>query len=106
MPGVMNQLEQRYATHLSNGMLRGTVAAWWFEPMKLRLADRTYYSPDFLVMKPDGGLELHECKGFMMDDAAVKLKVTASTYWIFPVYLVKETKGTRGVFTLTQISDA
>lgn len=98
--GTMNRSEGRYAKHLAAQMARGELAGFWFEPIKFRLADKTYYSPDFLVMLPDGRLELHEVKGWMEDDAAVKLKVQAETYWLFPVRLARET---RGAWTITEV---
>ncbi len=98
--GSMNQVEARYAKHLQAQVARGELAGFWFEPLKFRLADKTYYSPDFLVMLPDGRLELHEVKGWMEDDAAVKLKVTAETYWLFPVVVATEK---RGAWTLREV---
>lgn len=55
--------------------------AWYrFEGIKLRLADNTFYSPDFAVMRADGQMELHEVKGYWRDDAKVKIKVAADQY--------------------------
>jgi intracellular sulfur oxidation DsrE/DsrF family protein len=48
--------------------------------MKFRLADRTFYTPDFNVMLSNFEMEMHEVKGFMEDDAAVKIKVVAEIY--------------------------
>jgi hypothetical protein len=77
--GEMNKTEAAYAAHLERIM--GTVIVWWrFEGVKLRLADNTFYSPDFAVMLADGTLEMHEVKGFWQDDARVKIKVAASIY--------------------------
>jgi len=77
--GEMNKTEARYDEHL--WQIRGTVIAWHkFEGVKLRLADNTFYTPDFAVMRADGLLEMHEVKGFWEDDARVKIKVAASLY--------------------------
>lgn len=81
--GKMNQAEARYAAHLNDRKIAGEVQDWTFEAIKLRLADKTFYSPDFLVITREGLLELHEVKGFMEDDAAVKLKVAAETFPCF-----------------------
>lgn len=78
--GFMNKTEQKYASLLEAKQTTGEIAWFKFEGIKLRLADKTFYSPDFFVMKSDGSLEVHECKGFMMDDANVKIKVAAATY--------------------------
>lgn len=43
---------------------------------KLRLADRTWYLPDFLVIKADGSIEFHEVKGgFIREDGWLKVAV-------------------------------
>lgn len=78
----MNTLERRYAEQLELQRVTGVILWWKFQPLKfkLRLADKTYYTPDFLVVARDGALECHETKGFMQDDAAVKLKVAAETF--------------------------
>lgn len=78
--GEMNKTEAAYAAHL--GLLRAAGNIQWFrfEGVKLRLADNTFYSPDFAVMASDGVLEMHEVKGFWQDDARVKIKVAADQY--------------------------
>lgn len=78
--GQMNKSEQAYAAYL--GQLQAVGGILWhrFEGVKLRLADNTFYSPDFAVMMPDGQLEMHEVKGFWQDDARVKIKVAADLY--------------------------
>lgn len=80
-PGTMNKLEAQYADHLAAMLATGEIQWWAFEPMKLRLADRTFYTPDFGVVTRDGFIECHETKGFWEDDARVKIKVAAETYW-------------------------
>ncbi|MBS3048153.1 DUF1064 domain-containing protein [Enterobacter mori] len=77
--GQMNKTEEAYAEHLKR--ITGTVIAWYkFEGIKLRLADNTFYTPDFAVMLTTGEIELHEVKGFWTDDARVKTKVAADQY--------------------------
>ena len=78
--GQMNKTEQAYADYLSQLQAVGGILWHKFEGVKLRLADNTFYSPDFAVMKPDGQLEMHEVKGFWQDDARVKIKVAADMY--------------------------
>jgi len=60
--------------------IAGEVIWYKFEGMKLRLADNTFYTPDFCVMLANGQMEMHECKGFWQDDARVKIKVAADLY--------------------------
>ncbi len=78
--GQMNKTETAYASLLEGLKHAGKVLWYRFEGMKLRLADKTFYTPDFAVMRDDGVIELHECKGFWMDDARVKIKVAAEMY--------------------------
>ena len=82
----MNSLERRYADYLRTLQLAGEIHSFAFERHNLKLADRTYYKPDFEVMLPDGSIEFHEVKGFMMDDANVKIKVAAQQ---FPQYVFR-----------------
>jgi len=79
-PGKMNKTESAYAQQLELGKQLGSVQWYCFEGIKLRLADRTHYTPDFAVMPDDGVLELHEVKGFWRDDARIKIKVAAEMY--------------------------
>lgn len=86
--GKMNGLEKRYAQHLELLKTVGEIADWRFEPMKLRLAPKTYFDVDFMVRVIDGDahwIELHEVKGHWEDDARVKMKVAAAMFpwWAF-----------------------
>lgn len=91
--GQMNKTESEYAQHLELLKRTGKIAWYRFEGMKFRLADNTFYTPDFAVMRSDGALEMHEVKGFWHDDARVKIKVAAEMY---PVEFVAVKKKTRG----------
>src|SRR5262245_38377650 len=78
--GTMNKTEARYAFELEV-LKRGGKIIWYaFEPITLRLAKRTSYTPDFLVMHNDGSLEFVETKGHWEDDARVKIKVAAKMF--------------------------
>lgn len=78
--GEMNKTEKAYADHLE--LLRKAGEVLWvrFEGLKLRLAESTFYTPDFAVMAADGVMECHEVKGHWTDDARVKIKVAAEQY--------------------------
>lgn len=78
--GVMNKGEADYAQYLSLLKHGGKILWFAFEGIKVRLADNTFYSPDFAVMASDGTLELHEVKGHWTDDARVKIKVAAALF--------------------------
>lgn len=93
----MNKGEARYAGVLDTRRAAGVVLAWWYEGLSWRLADETHYRPDFVVMLPDGTVELHEVKAASREDrgedfgatpeAWVKLKVVAE-HAPFPVVVV------------------
>lgn len=79
-PGTMNKTEAAYALFLDAMKAQGIVLWWRFEGIKLRLADSTFYTPDFAVMADDGVIECHEVKGFWQDDARAKIKIAADQY--------------------------
>ena len=86
-PGQMNGLETQYAQHLEAKLLRGEIRAYDFEPVKLKLSDGTYYTPDFRVVRNDYAIEYHEVKGYWEEDARVKIKVAASLHpYIFRAF--------------------
>jgi hypothetical protein len=87
----MNRTEAAYARELELRKTAGEVAWWEFEGLKFRLADNTFYTPDFAVLMTNGELQMHEVKGFWTDDARVKIKVAAER---FPVafYAVKKSR--------------
>ena len=89
--GQMNNTERAYSQYLELRRRAGEIAAYWFEPIKLKIASNACsYCPDFMVLFPDGSIELHEVKGSLRiftDDAKVKVKVCADTY-PFPIRVV------------------
>ena len=99
VPGEMNRLEAAYAAFLEIARREDRILDWQFEPVTLRLAKRTSYTPDFMVVGTDERIEFHETKGFMRDDANVKLKVAAAT---FPfVFKLVTRKG--GTWTISEV---
>jgi hypothetical protein len=78
--GEMNKAEAAYGAFLEQRRREGAVVWYRFEGLKFRLADNTFYTPDFAVQLADGSLEAHECKGHWVDDARVKIKVAAEMY--------------------------
>jgi hypothetical protein len=78
--GTMNRTEAAYHGYLTQLLEKGFILWHKFEAVKLRLADNTFYSPDFAVLAASGHMEMHEVKGYWMDDARVKIKVAAALY--------------------------
>lgn len=96
--GEMNKTEAAYAQWLEARKHEGVLVWYAFEGMKFRLADNTFYTPDFCVLMADGALEMHEvkgAKGIFMDDAKVKVKVAAEMYPVrfFVAFPVPKSKG-------------
>lgn len=88
--GKMNGTEAAYASVLMARKLAGEIDRFDFEPEKLRLANNTYFEPDFRVITIDGFIEFHEVKAcdrdgnfLCEDDARVKWKVAAEQH---PMY--------------------
>ena len=81
-PGQMNRLEAQYSHELMAMKAAGIILDYKFEAIKLKLADSTFYTPDFFVVYPDH-FEFVETKGFLQDDAGVKFKVAREQYPFF-----------------------
>ncbi|WP_201570798.1 DUF1064 domain-containing protein [Psychrobacter sp. ER1] len=94
--GQMNGTEKAYAQHLELLKRAGEIAYYSFDNINLRLADNTFYKPDFLVMRSDGQLEIHEVKGQWTDDALVKIKVAADKFPFKFIAIMKQTKRNGG----------
>jgi hypothetical protein len=90
--GKMNKTEAEYAQLLEARLYAGDIHWYRFEGMKLRLADNTFFNVDFAVLMPDRNLQFHEVKGFMRDDANVKIKVAAEQY-PFDFHVIRKVKG-------------
>ena len=89
----MNKLERAFHERLKAAD-QGDV---YREGITLRLAGRTRYTPDFvsialLLGLPPITLTCWEVKGFMRDDAAVKIKVAAQMFPLFSFVLVTREK--------------
>ena len=79
-PAVRSSTEAQYEQVLAARLACGEIAWYRYEGVKLRLADATFYTPDYVVMLADSTMEVHEVKGFWRDDARVKIKVAAEMY--------------------------
>lgn len=89
----MNQTEARYAQILEWDRQCGALRAWQFERIKLKLADRSYYTPDFFVAWPDC-LGFVEVKGgYIREDALQKFKFAREVYpwFVFRMMQYKHT---------------
>lgn len=86
---AMNRVEGLYAAFLEQQRTTGAVLFWAFEPMKIVLAPKTTYTPDFLVVRPQLPMRFVDIKGtkkelpWIEPDAALKIKLAAVLYWPF-----------------------
>lgn len=101
--GEMNKTEKAYSVYLDSLKAAGEIKQWWWDAITLKWAKDTRYRADFMVLSKDDRIELHETKGFMEDDAWVKLK-TVSALLPFRVLLVKRSKG--GNWDITEVEMA
>lgn len=98
-PRRMNRTEQEHADHLQRLKIAGAIIDYRYEPFSLRLANNTFYIPDFLVVCADH-FEIHEIKGgFVREDARAKVKIAAEAFpwWTFHVFQ-KVGRGVRAIW--------
>ncbi|WP_371751583.1 DUF1064 domain-containing protein [Snodgrassella alvi] len=101
--GQKNKTEQAYEMEvLKPAMQDGSVSWYRFEGVKLRLADNTFYTPDYCVMRSDGTMEMHEVKGFWQDDARVKIKVAADMYPLKFIAVKRQAKKNGGGWSIEE----
>lgn len=99
---AMNKTEAAYGAHLMLQRKLGLVLWYGFEAVTIKLGNDCRFTPDFLVMLPDGRLELRDTKGLKKiktgkragqstyhaeEDALVKARVAAANFPI-PVFFV------------------
>ena len=89
----MNKTEAQYSYELDWRKQEGVVEEYWFERVKLKLAYKTFYTPDFLVRYTDGRLVFVEIKGFLRDDAAVKFKLAREMFPWAEFVMLRRVKG-------------
>jgi len=100
--GERNKTESAYEAVLLLRQQSGEIIWFKFEGIKLRLADNTFYTPDYAVMLANGQIEIHEVKGFWQDDAKVKIKVAADTYPFRFIAVTKLSKKNGGGWGYTE----
>ena len=85
-PGEPNSLERAWGEVLEARKAANEILDYTYEPEALRIAWKTEtargstYCPDFRVVMPDGEIRFHEVKGFMRDDAKLKIKLASNLH--------------------------
>jgi hypothetical protein len=88
----MNKLEAAFAQTLEYRKQAGELVWWEFEPFRIRLANGSFYRPDFVAVDTAMRTEIYECKGHFREAARVRLKVAVEKL-PYPFYLVRKHKG-------------
>ena len=88
----MNGLETRFAELLQQRKLAAEIVEWKYEAVKLRLGEKCFYEPDFMVIENDQ-VVFYETKGHWEDDARVKIKAVANQYPWFRFVAVRFDRG-------------
>ncbi|TEA80279.1 DUF1064 domain-containing protein [Allopusillimonas ginsengisoli] len=81
--GAMNKTEAAYCRLLEQRRHIGEILWFRFEGIKLRLADNTFLTVDFSIMRADKVIEMVDVKGskaIFADDARAKMKIAADQY--------------------------
>ncbi len=97
-PGTKNKTEERFENEILHTLkATGEVDSWLYDCFKLRVGtNKCWYSPDYMVFRTDGTIELIDVKGGagFEDDALVKIKAAAAQYsqfyWSSWTYRKKE----------------
>ncbi len=98
--GKMNGTEERFAFFLDSEIKAGHILSYKYEAVTLKLAPKTTYCPDFMVIRPDC-IEFIEIKGGMITDIGrAKFKIAAEIYPWF-VWRMIQWKGKKWTEILT-----
>ena len=76
----MNKLEQRWAEQLEIERAAGEIRSWRYNSIRLKLADGSWFKPDFVVICADGSMRIDETKGHWREAARVRIRVAAELY--------------------------
>ena len=106
----LNKTEQAFFDYLKAredpGVLRTVLPP---QSVTLRIANGCRYTPDFVVAYhhstdiPSVDLVAYEVKGFMRDDAAVKIKVAATAFPWITFHLVTKLPGGGGGWSISEV---
>lgn len=104
--GTMNKTEAAYAEELASQKATGKILDFKFHPMRIRLADNTYYEVDFLVLHADRSLFIHETKGgFTSEKGQMKIKLVAEIMpWFGMLKVTRLTKKDGGGWKVEDFS--
>jgi hypothetical protein len=92
-----SKLERTYALQYLTPLVHaGQLKDWKYEALKFRLADGSWFTPDFAVVLLNGAHEIHELKGWMREAARVRFLVARE---LFPSYRWRMIEKKAGAWT-------
>lgn len=97
-PAFKSRWEGQYYEHLRELQHRGDVAWFKYEGLKLRLADGSYYTPDFPQVLADGTVVIDEVKGHWREAARVRFKSAIEQY----PFVFREVRLVGGAWDITE----
>lgn len=103
IPKGPNKTEMAYADYLEDLRLAGVIRRYRFEGIKLKLARKAYYTPDFYVLMADRSVQAHEVKGHMREAARVRLLTAAEEWPEILFILVKRDPQHKGAWLFTEL---
>ncbi len=72
----MNGLERKFRDDYIMPRVRtGEILTWSFEMFTIKLAHNLHYTPDFRIKNAAGVVAFYETKGFLREDAWIKMKI-------------------------------
>jgi len=92
-PGSANSTERKFSNQLETARRKGEIQGWKFEAISLKLGEKTWYFPDFLVIDNHERIHIVEIKGFLRDDSAAKFKIAASNFPEMHFHMFKNQNG-------------
>lgn len=111
-PGTMDEIaepyrekfdsndEKEFADYLDQQKLGGHILEWAYKPVRLRIGDGAFYSPDFRVVWANRSTTYYEIKGFLREAARVRLRVAAERHPSRFVMVRKRSKRDGGGWTI------
>jgi hypothetical protein len=103
----MNKTEAAYGLELSILQAAGKVEWFEFQPMRFRVGKDdsgrdAWYTPDWMVMQPDGNLEAVDCKGSGPIQEASYVRIRAAAL-LYPIRFVIAQQQRNGGFERREI---
>lgn len=92
--GELNRTEKAFAAYLQERQAAGAIIWWKSHPFNVRLAENTFYRPDFLCLLADMSLVIYEVKGsYTSDKGQMKIKLCVEALPVFKVIKASRKNG-------------